>query len=403
MNDAGNLAMLGRVIGGLVVVLVLIGLAARVARRARGQSGSTGLRVIDRIGLTREANLTVIEVANRVLLLGVTAQGVTMLADLDAEPGTAAGTALDDFDPDGSASAPEPQASPEPNDLDQEHAQRAVQAARAQTLANAERGSVKDRGFAEADRVVPETHQFAPEADRVVPEAELRSQRRPVPTGVALEEYPDLASALRAAGRTSGSAYSATTSGRMAATATEPNRVAPETSGPGPTAPRTRAEARAEARARSAAAAQLSAQTPDQLFTQPPAQTAAPIPTHTSAQAAAPASAQAAAQTSAQAAAEAVAQASAQDWARDSAWDSAQAAAVAALIRPAQTSPSPLLPAGPRSSTSTELDRIPAQRQAGGKKRVVPQPTEQASGSVLSPRTWRQGIEALRDLTVRRG
>jgi hypothetical protein len=32
----------------------------------------------------------------------------------------------------------------------------------------------------------------------------------------------------------------------------------------------------------------------------------------------------------------------------------------------------------------------------------VPQ-QRQASGSVLSPRTWRQGIDALREATVRRG
>jgi flagellar biogenesis protein FliO len=388
MNDAGNLAMLGRVIGGLVVVLVLIGLAARVARRARGQSGGTGLRVIDRIGLTREANLTVIEVANRVLLLGVTAQGVTMLADLDAAPGTA-DAALDDFEAELSEGTPEPVA-PAPVDLDQEHAQRAVQAARAQTLANTERGIAQERIRAEADRGVPE--------------AESGSQRRPVPSGVALEEYPDLASALRAAGRTSGSAYSASTSGRMVATATEPSRVAPEGSGPPPAAPRTRAEARAEARARSAAAAQLSGQMPGQYPTQPAIQP----PTQNVAQTSAQTSAQIPAQASTRIPAQMPAQASTQDRPRDSAWDSAhdaaQAAAVAALIRPVQAGPSPIPPTGLRSSTSTDIDRIPAQRQTGGgKKRVVPQPTEQASGSVLSPRTWRQGIEALRDLTVRRG
>jgi hypothetical protein len=30
-------------------------------------------------------------------------------------------------------------------------------------------------------------------------------------------------------------------------------------------------------------------------------------------------------------------------------------------------------------------------------------PTQRGTGSVLDPRTWRQGVEALRDLTARRG
>ena len=278
MNDAGNLALLGRVMGGLIVVLVLIGLAARVARRARGHQGTTGLRVIDRIGLSRDANLTVVEVANRVLLLGVTAQGVTMLADLDA-------AAERDADE---------EAEPEPEPVARVRA-----------------------------RVEPEPGPGpGPVKDRVRPDAEPRSQRRPVPSAVALEEYPDLASALRAAGRTAGS------SSPSGPVITSDRSLGPN---PAPTAPRTRAEARAEARARASVAAQVAAQV------------ASPAPA---------------------------------------------ASAVA-----------------PASSTSTEIDRIPLPRKQSGttKKRVVHKPTGQASGSVLSPRTWRQGIEALRDLTVRRG
>ena len=259
MTDAGNLALLGRVMGGLIVVLVLIGLAARVARRSRGRTSTTGLRVVDRIGLSRDANLTVVEVANRMLLLGVTAQGVTMLADLDA-------VAERDDDP--------------------------------------EPAGVLTTGVAQSERPEP----LLPRT----PPAEPRSQRRPVPSAVALEEYPDLASALRAAGRTT------------SATASE------TAEGPSPT-PRTRAEARAEARARASVAAQNQDRS-----------TAAPAPT---------------------------------------------------AITPR-----------PGSAAATEVDRIPRPRsQSGGKKRVVHRPTPQASGSVLSPRTWRQGIEALRDLTVRRG
>jgi len=37
------------------------------------------------------------------------------------------------------------------------------------------------------------------------------------------------------------------------------------------------------------------------------------------------------------------------------------------------------------------------------RRRLAMPPTQRGTGSVLDPRTWRQGIEALRDLTARRG
>jgi hypothetical protein len=52
--------------------------------------------------------------------------------------------------------------------------------------------------------------------------------------------------------------------------------------------------------------------------------------------------------------------------------------------------------AGLAPTKASGRSRIPLPRKPN-------QPTDQASGSVLSPKTWRQGIEALRDLTVRRG
>lgn len=314
MNDADNLAMLGRIMGGLIVVLVLLGLLARVARRAHGNKSTSGLRVIDRIGLSREANLTVVGVANRVLLLGVTAQGVTMLANLDAgaaetfelgsnpKRGTEvdAATERDVEHPGGVAGSGVHLVRDED---DQEHSRRAMRMAREQTLANPDRGIIKDR---------------------ILTAAEPRSQRRPVPTGVALEEYPDLASALRAAGRTSGSSSTAHPSSHVITTTGEGASAPQSAAAPGPPAPRTRAQARAEARA--------------------------------------------------------------------------TAAAVAAAQSTAQSTQAP--------ANFAPVDRIPVQRsqsEPGDSKRVVPGPTGQASGSVLSPRTWRQGIEALRDLTVRRG
>lgn len=44
--------------------------------------------------------------------------------------------------------------------------------------------------------------------------------------------------------------------------------------------------------------------------------------------------------------------------------------------------------------TIRELDRT--------RRRALP-PTQRGTGSVLDPRTWQQGLEALRDLTARRG
>jgi flagellar protein FliO/FliZ len=85
VNGADDLAVLARVVASLVVVVALAVLAARFARRAGVRSGGTGLQVVERTGLTREASVAVVEVADRALVVGVTAHGVTLLAEL--EPG----------------------------------------------------------------------------------------------------------------------------------------------------------------------------------------------------------------------------------------------------------------------------------------------------------------------------
>jgi hypothetical protein len=264
--------------------------------------------VIDRVGLTREANLTVVEVANRVLLLGVTAQGVTMLADLDPLANLEDPDIIDEYDQVGDYLDP-----------DEEAAEQALRAAREQTQANSQPGLVPDRMPADI---------------------EPGSQRRPIPSGVALDQYPDLASALRAAGRTAATSRADGPAGPV----TEPEDLSPSPDDANPAStPRTRAEARAEARARASLAARSQAAAQARPAAAPP-KVAIPMPMST------------------------------------------------------QVRPMP--------STSSEVERVPVQRRAtetAGKARVVPRPTPQASGSVLSPRTWRQGIEALRDLTVRRG
>jgi len=85
VNGADDLAVLARVVASLVVVVALAVLAARFARRAGVRGGGTGLQVVDRMGLTREASVAVVEVAGRALVVGVTPHGVTLLAEL--EPG----------------------------------------------------------------------------------------------------------------------------------------------------------------------------------------------------------------------------------------------------------------------------------------------------------------------------
>jgi flagellar protein FliO/FliZ len=85
VNAADDLAVLARVVASLVVVVALAVLAARFARRAGVRAGGAGLQVVERTGLTREASVAVVEVADRALVVGVTSHGVTLLAEL--EPG----------------------------------------------------------------------------------------------------------------------------------------------------------------------------------------------------------------------------------------------------------------------------------------------------------------------------
>jgi flagellar protein FliO/FliZ len=85
VNAADDLAVLARVVASLVVVVALAVLAARFARRAGVRSGGAGLQVVERTGLTREASVAVVEVADRTLVVGVAPHGVTLLAEL--EPG----------------------------------------------------------------------------------------------------------------------------------------------------------------------------------------------------------------------------------------------------------------------------------------------------------------------------
>jgi flagellar biogenesis protein FliO len=294
VNATGDLALLGRVMGGLIVVLVLVGLVAKVAVRARRHSGDSGLRVVDRVGLSREANLAVVEVSNRVLLLGVTAQGVTMLADLDGADhySDAHRNALhhDVIHPDVIESEAIELNEGHPNASRTTHSEVDL----AVTPAGPYRQQMAGVQPSAGTGVQPAT------GTRVQPAAGIRPV--PVPAGISLDQYPDLASALRAAGRTAGPATGSSRAG-SSPTGSSPTAGSSPTVGSDSAGARSRASNRRRHRSRDADAA------------------------------------------------------------------GANPAAGAGSIQ--------------------------------NSRRVVPK--TQASGSVLSPRTWRQGIDALRDLTVRRG
>ena len=93
MSGLADLEMLLRVVGSLVAVVALALVAARLARRAGIRGDGVGLRVVDRIGLTRDGALTVVEVSGRVLVLGVTPTSVTLITELD--PAVAAAPVTD--------------------------------------------------------------------------------------------------------------------------------------------------------------------------------------------------------------------------------------------------------------------------------------------------------------------
>jgi flagellar protein FliO/FliZ len=91
-----------RLLVSLAVVLGLMWLAARVLRRKAGVGSGDTIKVLGRTQLARGSAVTVIQVSDRVLVLGVTEQRVSLLHDADlssfvtAEPAktTAAATPI---------------------------------------------------------------------------------------------------------------------------------------------------------------------------------------------------------------------------------------------------------------------------------------------------------------------
>jgi flagellar protein FliO/FliZ len=72
-----------RIIFSLLVVFGLLWGLAKLARRPLSGRGRGFLQVVARQQLTRGSAVAVVKVADRALILGVTEQGVTLLADAD--------------------------------------------------------------------------------------------------------------------------------------------------------------------------------------------------------------------------------------------------------------------------------------------------------------------------------
>jgi flagellar protein FliO/FliZ len=85
VSASGDTMLLARVTLSLIVVVLLAVLGARLARRLGLRGQGRNLRVLDRLPLSREAFLAVVTVAGRGLVLGVSAQGVQVLTELDGE------------------------------------------------------------------------------------------------------------------------------------------------------------------------------------------------------------------------------------------------------------------------------------------------------------------------------
>ncbi|HET7488834.1 MAG TPA: flagellar biosynthetic protein FliO [Acidimicrobiales bacterium] len=89
MQDVSTLALLGRLVLSLTVVLAVMALAARAARKYRlgmgGRRTGAPVEVLARAGLGRRSSVSVIRTGRRTLVVGVTDAAVNLLADLGTE------------------------------------------------------------------------------------------------------------------------------------------------------------------------------------------------------------------------------------------------------------------------------------------------------------------------------
>lgn len=93
MGDVSLAHLFGRLAISMVVVLGLLALAARFARRRSGMGGTSGpgkrttrtqIEIVARQQLSRGSALTVVRTGDRVLVLGVTDSSITLLRDGEA-------------------------------------------------------------------------------------------------------------------------------------------------------------------------------------------------------------------------------------------------------------------------------------------------------------------------------
>ena len=89
MNDGGWLAAFVS-IGGVFFLMILIFVGAYYATKIMGRhygmqsSSSQEMRVVDKLALGRDQYLLIVEAGEKALLLGVTAQRIETLAELDS-------------------------------------------------------------------------------------------------------------------------------------------------------------------------------------------------------------------------------------------------------------------------------------------------------------------------------
>ena len=74
-----------RVVFSLAVVLGLLWFVARTSSRRFGGGSRSVVRVLARQPLARNASLAVVEVGERLLVVGVSENGVSLLTEMDAE------------------------------------------------------------------------------------------------------------------------------------------------------------------------------------------------------------------------------------------------------------------------------------------------------------------------------
>lgn len=183
--DPADITLTLRVLGSLVLVLGLIAIAARMVRRSRVRAGAT-LRVLERTGLTREASVAVVEVAGRRLVLGVTPQTVSVLTEAPV-PDESEQDSRQQESPPAPSRLEELRRESRPEELRRE--------SRQEEFEDLLRQNEDHERTRLADLLEPLTRPEAPRPDRPWEDGVL------LPPSVRMDQHPDLASALRAAGR----------------------------------------------------------------------------------------------------------------------------------------------------------------------------------------------------------